>query len=126
MSDLQLTKCELEIMNVVWDHDVVTVPQVFDALQRPLAYTSVMTMLKILEEKGFVERGPKRGRAYTYRANYSREQVSKSMVAALSSSLFQGSLSSFVLSLLNTQSLTEDEIQEVKSAIADLEAKGDQ
>src|SRR5262245_34353811 len=49
-----LTPCEAEIMNVVWQRGAVTVPDVVDALPRPLAYTTVMTTMKILENKGFI------------------------------------------------------------------------
>src|ERR1044071_9423695 len=68
MTNRTLTPCEAEVMNAIWPLGAATVQDVVDAIPRPLAYTTVMTTMKILEEKGFVKRGEKRGRAYVYRA----------------------------------------------------------
>jgi BlaI family penicillinase repressor len=54
MPNLQLTPCEAEVMDVVWEREQATVQDVVDALQRPLAYTTVMTTLRILEDKEIV------------------------------------------------------------------------
>ena len=122
MSGHHLTKCELEIMNVVWEQGRVTVQDVVDTLDRSLAYTTVMTMLKILDEKGVVTRRTKVGRAYVYEPLVAREEVCRSMTGELTQSLFRGSAKSLVLSLIETDSLSRSDIQELKQAIESLEA----
>lgn len=117
-----LTRCEAEVMDIVWSHEPVTVQDVIDNIGRNLAYTTVMTTLKILEEKGFVRRGPKRGRAYLYSSVVSREFVRHSMAHELAERLFGGSLKSLVLSLVRDDEITPDDLAELRSSISSLEA----
>ncbi|NOX54543.1 MAG: BlaI/MecI/CopY family transcriptional regulator [Planctomycetes bacterium] len=123
MSRHHLTRCELEIMNVVWDRGRVTVQDVVDALDRPLAYTTVMTMLNILFKKRIVARCGKRGRAYVYKPLVSREQVRRSMTSELTDALFDGSVKSLVLSLIDAKSLSRSDVEELKKAIESVEAQ---
>lgn len=122
MRTQSLTPCEAEVMNVVWAHHDVTVQDVVDAMPRALAYTTVMTMLKILEDKGFVERGKKRGRAYVYRPIVSSESVSRSTLRDTANRFFGGSVKSLVLSLIKTNQITSDDLAELRAAIDSLEA----
>lgn len=121
MKDHSLTRCELEIMDVVWQRGSATVQDVVDVLDRALAYTTVMTMLKILEEKQAVTRCDKRGRAYVYEPRVTRQQVSRSMTGDLTQRLFRGSAKSMVLSLIETERMSAADIAEIKAAIATLE-----
>jgi predicted transcriptional regulator len=121
MPERTLTKCELEVMDVVWDKEHATVQDVVDALERPLAYTTVMTTLKILEKKKIVARKSKSGRAYVYVPLISREEISRSMAAHLTQYLFDGSLKSFVLSLIDSGSMSRADIRELQRAIKSLE-----
>ncbi|MAT16402.1 MAG: transcriptional regulator [Planctomyces sp.] len=121
MSQLQLTKCELEVMDVVWTLGKATVQNVVDNLERPLAYTTVMTTLKILNETRGVLRKELRGRAYVYEAAVSREEVSRSMAGELTNRLFGGSVKSLVMSLMDPDTITTEEINELKEAISQLE-----
>ena len=116
-----LTPCEAEAMNVVWSSGAVTVQDVVDAIERPLAYTTVMTTLKILEEKGFVARGEKRGRAFVYRPIVSSESASNSTVNELADRFFDGSVKSMVLSLIKTRQITSSELDELRASIDALE-----
>ena len=86
-----LTACEAEVMNVVWAKHAVTVQVVVDAIPRQLAYTTVMTTMKILEEKGYIQRGEKRGRAYVYRAIVSSDSASADTVSEVANRYFDGS-----------------------------------
>jgi predicted transcriptional regulator len=122
MESNQLTRCEAEVMDVVWARESVTVQDVVDSIQRDLAYTTVMTTLKILEQKGFVRRGRKRGRAYLYSPLVSRESVSCSMARELTDRLFGGSLKSLVLSLVQTSDIASDDLAELRSAIETVES----
>lgn len=121
MPPTQLTPCELEVMNVVWDRGRATVQEVVDALDRSLAYTTVMTTLRILDEKGAVRRCGKQSRAYVYEPAVSRESLQRTMAGQLRRSLFGGSVTSMVLSLLDPRSISPDEIDELRRAIESLE-----
>ena len=113
---IELTKCEAEVMDVVWDKECVTVNDVVEAIDRDLAYTSVMTTMKILDDKKIVRRGKKIGRAFTYTAKVSRDQVREGMLKSLADQLFGGSTRSLVLSLLQSGAVSVDDIEAVKRA----------
>ena len=108
-------------MNVVWSRDAVTVQDVVDAIPRELAYTTVMTTMKILEDKGFIARKGKRGRAYVYRALVSYESASRSTLNEMADRFFEGSVKSMVLSLINTNQITPEDLSELRDAIDSLE-----
>ena len=116
-----LTKCELEVMDVVWRLGQATVQDVVDALERSLAYTTVMTTLKILEEKRGVLRRTKCGRAYVYEPLVSRDAACRSIAGDLARRVFRGSVKSLVLSLIDTEPMSAADIAEVKAAIKSLE-----
>jgi BlaI family penicillinase repressor len=121
MRKTTLTPCEAEVMNVVWSQDSVTVQDVVTAIPRPLAYTTVMTTLKILEEKGYIARGKKRGRAYTYDALVSCESASSTTASEMANRFFDGSVKSMVLSLIKDQQITAEDLAELRHAIVSLE-----
>ena len=121
MADCHLTKCELEVMDVVWKLGEATVHDVVDNLKRPLAYTTVMTTLKILYEKRQVVAKSKRGRAFVYVPTVSREEVGQHLAGELTETLFGGSVKSLVLSLLGSESMSPGDISELKAAIRSLE-----
>ena len=116
-----LTKCELEIMDVVWRLGRATVQDVVESLDRPLAYTTVMTTLRILEEKRGVLQRMKRGRAYVYEPLVSRDAAGRSIAGDLVRRVFRGSAKSLVLSLIDTEPMSAADIAEVKDAIRSLE-----
>ncbi|QDS91495.1 Penicillinase repressor [Roseimaritima multifibrata] len=118
---VELTKCEAEVMDVVWEKESVTVNDVVEAIDRDLAYTTVMTTMKILEDKKIVRRGEKIGRAFTYTAKVSRDQVREGMLKSLTDQLFGGSAKSLVLSLLQSDAVSVDDIEAVRKAAAKLE-----
>ena len=113
---VELTKCEAEVMDVVWDQECVTVNDVVEAIDRKLAYTTVLTTMKILEDKKIVRRGKKIGRAFTYTAKVSRDQVREGMLKSLADQLFGGSTRSLVLSLLESDAVSASDIEAVKKA----------
>ncbi|MCA9015694.1 MAG: BlaI/MecI/CopY family transcriptional regulator [Planctomycetaceae bacterium] len=121
MTKHHLTKCELEVMDIVWSKGRATVQEVVDSLERPLAYTTVMTTLKILDETRGVVRRKKEGRAYVYEPAVSREKISRSMANDLTQRLFGGSVKSLVLSLVGSDSMSQADIEELKQAIQSLE-----
>ena len=112
-----MTELELEIMNIVWDRGEVTVRQVHDALseRRVVAYTSVITMLAVLEGKGLLEKAVGE-RAYAYRAARPREEVIEEIVADFVSRVFNGSAVSLVQHLVDKGSINLDQVEEIVRA----------
>jgi BlaI family transcriptional regulator, penicillinase repressor len=121
MDKLSLTPCEAEVMNVVWEKEAVTVQDVVDSIPRQLAYTTVMTTLRILEDKGFVARTGKRGRALVYAAIVSCESASRSTLSEMANRFFDGSIKSMVLSLVKTKQITADDLAELRVLIDSVE-----
>ena len=118
----KLTDAELEIMHVVWELDGGTVRQVHERLnqQRPLAYTTVMTMMNILEEKGHLTRS-KEGRAYLYTPVRPKSQVISGMVDDFVGKVFEGSARPLVLSLVKDRKLSEKDLKEIAQMIREVE-----
>jgi predicted transcriptional regulator len=114
-----LTATELEMMNVIWRIGPCSVAQVVEALSphRELAYTSVSTIVRILEQKGFVT-SEKAGRGHSYAAVVSKEDYQASSVRHLVSHVFDGAPSSLVRSLLESESLPPNELAEIKALLA--------
>src|SRR5438309_10498654 len=104
-SENPLTRLELEIMSVLWSEGESNEQALQQALPRELAYTTVQTMLNILERKGRVKR-TKRERAFFYKPVVSRSQVAQGAVRDMVQRLFGGSAESLVMSLLETRDLT--------------------
>lgn len=118
---IELTKCEAEVMEVVWEKEPVTINDVVEAVDRDLAYTTIMTTMKILEDKRIVKRGKKIGRALTYTSRVSRQQVRTNMAKSLADQLYGGSIRSLVLNLLASDAVSADDIEAVRQAAAALE-----
>lgn len=118
-----LTAAEAEIMNVVWGSNAISVTEVVERLPRELAYTTVMTTVRILENKGFVEQCGKRGRAFLYRAMIDRNAAQGSMSMEIANRLFGGSIKSLVLNLMRDDAITAEDLSELKQLIEELEGK---
>lgn len=121
MPERQLTKCELELMEIIWRTGRVTVQEVADQLDRTLAYTTVMSTINTLDKKGSIRRCGKTGRAYIYEAVVGKDEVQQAMTADLTGSLYGGSAKALMMSLLGAQSMSREEIVELKAAIQKLE-----
>lgn len=110
-----LTAHELELMKIVWGHDEpVTVRDVYEELRtrRPVAYTTVMTSLKTLEQKGHLK-ATQHDRAYLYRPARPKHQVVGDMVRDFVDRVFNGSSRPLVLHLLEDNQLSETELREI-------------
>ncbi len=118
----KLTNAELEIMHVVWELDGGTVRQVHKILnqQRPLAYTTVMTMMNILEEKGHLTRC-KEGRAYRYQPVRPKSQVISGMVDDFVGRVFEGSAAPLVVSLVKDKKISKKDLDEIARMIRETE-----
>src|SRR5215467_9608623 len=113
----QLTPLELEIMNVLWRLGDANVQAVQQALPRNLAYTTVQTVLNILERKGKVKRA-KRERAYFYTPVVSQRLVARRAVRDMVERLFSGSAESLVMSLLETRQITPQKLDRLRRLVA--------
>lgn len=112
------TELELEILKVLWDHGPMRVREVRDALAevRGLAYTSVMTVMNIMTDKGFLKR-TKSGNSFVYRAAIKRKSTSRKMLGDLVDRLYEGSAASALLQLLETADLDEAEREQIRAII---------
>jgi BlaI family penicillinase repressor len=115
-----LTDQELEIMKIVWVRQTATVRDVYEALleRRKVAYTTVMTMMKILEQKGYLHR-KQVDRAYVYRPAQPKNQVIGKMVRDFVNRVFNGSAEPLLVHLIEDRSLTGDEIEELRRLIGE-------
>ena len=113
---IELTRCEAEVMDVVWSKGCVTVHDVVEAIDRDLAYTTVLTTIKILHSKNIVTRGKKIGRAFTFTAVVSRDEVREGILKSLTDQFFGGSAQSLVLSLVKSKAVSAAEIEAIKQA----------
>ena len=118
----RLTDLELEVMHVVWELERGTVRQVHEVLgeRRKIAYTTVMTMMNILEEKEYLKRS-KQGRAYVYEPVRPKDEVLSSMVDDFVSRVFEGSAKPLVLGLLKDRKLSKRELEEIGQMIDETE-----
>lgn len=113
-----LTEVELQIMNAVWSLGECTVKDVQTELSktRELAYTSVATIMKILEQKG-VLKSTKSDRAHTYSALVDRTDYETSSLKHLAENVFQGDPTSMVMRLINDSKLSKDELHSIQKLI---------
>ena len=110
-----LTAQELEIMKIVWRSGALTVRGVYEDLleRRKIAYTTVMTMMNILEQKGYLKKTQK-DRAYVYQAAKPQKQVIRGMVREFVDRVFNGSAEPLLLHLVEDRRLSEEDLDEIR------------
>lgn len=119
---LNLTEAELRLMDVIWEKGSATVGEVAEALPRDLglAYNTVLTTLRILEEKGYLEHTKsKEGRAFVYRALVGRNEAGRNAVRYLVSRFFRNSPELLVLNLLEDENLDARELARIRALLAE-------
>ena len=119
---LNLTEAELRLMDIVWDKGAVTVGEVAAALagEPVLAYNTILTTLRILEQKGYVRHTKSReGRAFVYRAVVGRKQASRNALRHLVRGFFANSPELLVLNLLDDGDLSQRELQNIRNLLAE-------
>jgi predicted transcriptional regulator len=117
-----LTEAELRLMDVIWNKGSATVADVTEALPRKLglAYNTVLTTLRILEDKGYLRHTkPKEGRAFLYSAVVGREEASRNAVRHLVNRFFGNSREALVLNLLEDEDLGKAELQRIRDLIVE-------
>ena len=113
------TPAELEVLKVLWDRGPSTVRDVMQTLAdqgHERAYTSVMSLMNVMADKGLLRRTPQ-GRAFLYTPQIDREQTRGRMLGDLWQRAFEGSASTLVSRLLDEASPSQDELDEIRKAI---------
>ena len=112
------TPAELEILQIIWEHEPCTVREVMNLLKpkRPRAYTSVMSLMNVMAEKGLLNQKPK-GRAFIYSAKVSRDKTQSSMLSDLLNRAFDGSANALVAHLLQQAEPNSEELDEIHKTI---------
>jgi predicted transcriptional regulator len=108
-----LTEQELEIMKVVWHLETATVRQVYETM---LEHRTVMTMMNILEQKGYLKKRQD-DRAYVYKPSQPQKQVIRSMVREFVNRVFNGSAEPLLVHLVEDQHLDAKDLEEIRKTI---------
>jgi BlaI family transcriptional regulator, penicillinase repressor len=121
-SSTTLTPQELELMKIVWQKGEATVRDVYETLleRRKIAYTTVMTMMRVLEKKGHVKTRREK-RAYVYRPSRPEGQVVRSMVREFIDRVFNGSAQPLLVHLVEDRRLSPKELEELERLIREAE-----
>ena len=118
-----LTNRESDVMTVLWDRGASTVAEVQQQLNVKLAYTTVLTILRTMESKGYVTREAE-GKAHRYKSCVSYEAARRSALRNISERFFKGSTDMLLLHLVENESLTDAQIRKIKSLLADRKKRG--
>ena len=118
MTDIYFPPRELEVMSVLWRHGSATVTEVRDALDEELAYTSVLSALQTLEDKGYV-RHEAEGRAYRYFPTIAAEKAGGSALARIREAIYHGSAERMVAQLVSDRRLSRDQLQRMRKLLAE-------
>ena len=107
---------ELDVLSVLWDRGSATVSEVLEELQDELAYTTILTILRRLEEKGHVRHDPE-GKAHRYFPLVDREEAQDSALHRITRKLFRNSPELLMSRLLRRGTLTEDQLRELRELV---------
>lgn len=121
--EVVLTEREASLMEVLWQRGPSTVAEVRENLSDELAYTTVLTVLRTLEAKGYVGHNEE-GRAHRYLAIVGRDVARHSALKALKQKLFEGSVELLLTHLVANEDLTNTELQRIKGLL-DQRQKGE-
>jgi BlaI family penicillinase repressor len=111
---------ELEALKVIWARGEATVREICEALSERganLAYTTVLSLLQVMEQKGFVGHTAS-GRVYSYFAKTDRDRTFRKLARGFLDRVFDGSMDEYVLHALDAKSLSADELSRLESLIA--------
>jgi predicted transcriptional regulator len=122
--DIYLTDREADVMQVLWDHGPSVVNEVKEKLHDELAYTTVLTILRTLESKGYVGH-EEEGRVHRYFAAVKETAARKSALRHLTGKLFKGSSELLFTHLVTDQKLTAEQIRRMRELLAESGTKTD-
>lgn len=118
MDEISFTPRELDVMSILWRAGSGTVTEVREGLDEDLAYTSVLSALQTLEEKGFV-RHESEGRAYRYYPTVAPENAGRSALARIREAVFGGSAELLFAQLVSDRKLKRDELERMRRLLAE-------
>jgi BlaI family penicillinase repressor len=121
MDDFVLGDRELDVMGVLWDLGSGTVTEVRDKLPADLAYTTVLTILRNLEAKGFVDHVAE-GKAHRYVPKVARRTARRSALTKIVDKLFHGSPEQLIAQLVEDEELSSDDLKRLRALLADPKA----
>ena len=121
------TESELAILQVLWDRGPQTVRAVNDSLNgvtdRPIGYTTTLKIMQLMADKGLVDRDVS-NRSHVYAAAVAQERTEKNLLRRFVDRTFGGSRTQLVLRALGEGTPSQEELEEIKKLIEDLEKKG--
>ena len=123
-TEVFLTDREADVMQVLWDHGPSVVNEVKDKLHDELAYTTVLTILRTLEQKGYVKH-EEEGRVHRYFAAVKEQAARKSALQHLTGKLFKGSAELLFTHLVSDQKLSQDQIKRMRELLAEAAPRND-
>ena len=115
---ISLTDREADVMQVLWEHGPSVVAEVRERLSDPLAYTTVLTVLRTLEAKGYVGHDEE-GRGHRYYASVKQKAARKNALQHLTEKLFKGSTELLLSHLVSDQKLSPEQIKRMRQLLAD-------
>jgi BlaI family transcriptional regulator, penicillinase repressor len=113
MEDISFTPRELDVMSILWRSGSGTVAEVREALGEDLAYTSVLSVLQTLEEKGYA-RHEAEGRAYRYHPTVAPEAAGGSALGRIRDAIYQGSAESMFAQLVSDRGLDREDLERMR------------
>jgi BlaI family transcriptional regulator, penicillinase repressor len=122
--DVSLTNREADLMQVLWDFGPSVVAEVRDRLADDLAYTTVLTILRTLEAKGYVGH-EEEGRVHRYFATVKQQAAQKSALQHLTRKLFNGSAELLFTHLVSDQKLSQEQLRRMRNLLRDKSDKGE-
>lgn len=117
MDEIYFPPRELEVMSILWRRGSATVSEVREDLPEDLAYTSVLSALQTLEEKGYVRHEPE-GRAYRYHPTVKAERAGGSALARIRDAIFQGSAERMFAQIVADRGLGREELERMRKLLA--------
>jgi BlaI family penicillinase repressor len=122
---VSFTDRELDIMSVLWEHGPSTVAEVHERLEDEIAYKTVLTMLRLMESKGYVTHREE-GRAHRFSAKIKRDQAGRSAIDHVLDKIFGGSEELLLARLVQTRKLDNADIKRLRRVLDDrLSGEGD-
>lgn len=118
------TPAELEVLQIIWEHGPCTVREVMNLIspKRPRAYTSVMSLMNVMADKGMLKQKAE-GKAFVYSEKISRDKTQSRMLGDLLNRAFDGSASALVTHLLRQAKPNSEELEEIHKTITEFTRK---
>ena len=117
MSDLRLTQRELDIMSVLWELGEATVNEVRDRVDPDLAYTSISTMIRMLEMKGYVSHKRGEGKSHVYFPVIDAEKAGESALGRVLDKIYGGSPIKLLAQLVDQRKLSDKELSRMRDLL---------